>query len=55
MALLNKTLREVFSSFGQVFIPTSWPILIKFQFDLTKVVNMKVVEGVYSFPKHPRA
>ena len=54
MAFLNKTLREIFSSFGQVFIPTSWLIFNKLQFDLTKMVNTKVVEGVSRFPKHPR-
>ena len=49
------TLREIFSSFGQVFVPTSWPIFSKCQFNLTKVVNMKFLEGVSSFRKHPRA
>ena len=49
------TLREIFSSFGQVFIPTSWHFFTWLCDDFFKMANMKVIEDVSSFPKHPRA
>ena len=48
---LYPTLRNIFDQF---FISTSWPIFTKFQFDLAKTHNMKVVDLDSSFPKYPR-
>ena len=49
------TLREIFNRFWSVFISTSWPIFTHLLIDLAKMINMKVIDNVSSFPKCPRA
>ena len=53
MTFLTKTLSEIFNKFGQIFVPTSWKYVTKFQDDLAKMVKMKFVYNVSSFPKYP--